>query len=131
LDRFAAVMAPNHRFKIGPGGGRDLLPGDVGLKKRRAQGAGIDDQNLVAAAPDVVRDKGVFLALGVHRAENRNGGHDCAASLAGNPPAGKENLELKKSGKDDLFATALATVEVLAREELAPLPAFPEFLTSK
>jgi hypothetical protein len=43
----------------------------------------------------------------------------------------RENLELKKSGKDDLFATALATVEVLAREELAPLPAFPEFLTSK
>jgi len=75
VDGFAAVAAFCHCGQIRSGGAGNFMAGDVGLQKRFAEGADIDDQRFVAATADEVGDECVLLAFGVHRAENCDCGH--------------------------------------------------------
>ena len=74
-DGFASVASGDQAVEINARRGRDFGPGDIWFQFRFIQYSNINDQHLMPAAADLLGDEGVLLALGVHRAQNRDRGH--------------------------------------------------------
>jgi hypothetical protein len=76
----ASTASPRSRFattfaRSTDAGGCDLFPGDIGFQFGWFERAGVDHQDFVAALADLICDKGVLFAFGVHGAEDCDGGH--------------------------------------------------------
>ena len=79
---FAAVLLGHQRGQIEAGRGGHLFAGDVGLDRRGTAGTDVDQQRLMAVLGDERGHEGMFFALGIKRAEDRDRGHGLRRTYA-------------------------------------------------
>ena len=72
---FASIALRDDCREVNGCGGSDLFARDVGFQFRWFECADVDHQDFVSALANLIRDKGMLFAFGVHGSEDCDGGH--------------------------------------------------------